>query len=204
MLYIKQPGVNILFIHIPKTGGTSVTQYLFRKYKMKFDMDLLCRRLHNPVGGSLQHMKYTTILRNIDLLGLDFNNLQIITIIRNPYDRVISDLFFLKLIDTSSTPEKTFKVIQNYIINSQDNHHHPQNLYITMENKKIIPNLTIMRTETLNEDMHNLGYTDFSLRARENKNKVNYKDYLNEDSIKLINEYYKDDFLILGFEKISI
>ena len=47
--------------------------------------------------------------------------------------------------------------------------------------------------------MFHLGYTDFNNYEQVNKEKVNYYQYLNNDSILFINEYYKKDFLLFGY-----
>ena len=59
----------------------------------------------------------------------------------------------------------------------------------------------MLRTESLTEDMIKLGYKDFNQKINSNSNKLNYDNYLNNDSIQLINEYYDEDFRILGYKK---
>jgi hypothetical protein len=49
--------------------------------------------------------------------------------------------------------------------------------------------------------MHNLGYTDFNVHTNNNAAKINYYDYLNGDSIKLINEFYDYDFTMFNYTK---
>ena len=45
---------------------------------------------------TLQHLTYNTIYDLKNLLNIDLmNNLKIIAILRNPYNRIISDLFVL-------------------------------------------------------------------------------------------------------------
>lgn len=123
---------------------------------------------------------------DIDEFNIDFNNIKIISIVRNPYERIISDLFFYNLITITSTKEKVFEVIKLYLLNDLDNHNIPQYKFITNENKELIDNIHILHTETLTDDMHNLGYSDFNIYENINKVKVNYSNYLNNDSIKLI------------------
>ena len=150
MPYFKNENINILFIHIPKTGGTSVEKYFSSKYDIVLDnKSLYTMGLLKPleindktINSSLQHLTYNTIMENKTYFNIDeTTNLQIITIVRNPYERIISDLFFLKLIKIEDTKEEVFNVIkEKYILNIEeyDNHPLPQYLFITDQNIKLI------------------------------------------------------------------
>lgn len=206
MPYFKNDQLNLLFIHIPKTGGTSLENYFSSKYDIKLNNDSLFNSLENNIiqfDSSLQHLKYTSIIKNKDFFKIDNNNLKIITIVRNPYDRIVSDLFFLKSINVDSSCAKVYNEIKSYIIRNRDNHGIPQYQFLIDENNKLIDNIKILHTETLNNDMYNLGYTDFNLKANTNSKKVNYIDYLNNDSIRLINNFYDNDFKLFNYNKIN-
>ena len=100
MPYFKNNDINLLFIHIPKTGGTSLEQYFSDKYSIPLNIkSLYSDRINNLLfNSSLQHLTYNTIFKNKDILDIDFlNTLKIITIVRNPYTRIIIDLFFYRL-----------------------------------------------------------------------------------------------------------
>jgi len=123
--------------------------------------------------------------------------------INHSYERMISDLFYFKLININTSKEDTQKTIEEYM-NSEsnyDNHKLPQYVFITDENNCLIPNIHILRTETLTNDMIQLGYSDFNIHDNKNENKINCFDYLNEKSIGIINEYYHEDFVLFGYEK---
>ena len=49
--------------------------------------------------------------------------------------------------------------------------------------------------------MKKLGYTDFNIKMNMNPNTVEYDNYLNSDSINLINETYSYDFKLLNYIK---
>jgi hypothetical protein len=157
------------------------------------------------IKSSLQHMIYKTIVQYKNELEINFNNLQIITIVRNPYERSISDLFWFKLININSSKEEVYNILYNHIKTptiNKDNHTLPQYYFILNEKNRFIPKIKILHTELLTEGMHNLGYTDFYNKDNCNLNKVNYYDYLNKESIKLINNYYHKDFKYFGYKKI--
>lgn len=102
MPYFKNNQMNILFIHIPKTGGTSVEKYLSAKYKIPLNSKALytCypNNIYKNINSSLQHISYNTILKYKKKFSIDEKNIKIFTIVRNPYTRIISDLFFLDLL----------------------------------------------------------------------------------------------------------
>lgn len=107
MPYFKTNNKNVLFIHIPKTGGTSVEHYLSEKYSLPLNHKNLYGIIQNNeyinINSSLQHLSFKEIIKNKKYFNLDLKNLKIFTIVRNPYDRIISQLFFdgfLKINDT--------------------------------------------------------------------------------------------------------
>jgi len=61
-------------------------------------------------------------------LDISFNNnLKIITIVRNPYTRIISDLFHFKLIKEYTLSTDIFEIIKKYLYDENlDNHNVPQ------------------------------------------------------------------------------
>lgn len=124
MPYFKNDDINVLFIHIPKTGGTSLELYFSSKFNIPLnnkslfysiqDEELLNENIE--IYSSLQHITYNQIVKYSKIFNINFNNIKIITIVRNPYERLVSDLFFLSLITTDSTKEEVFDILNNYLV----------------------------------------------------------------------------------------
>jgi hypothetical protein len=212
MPYFKNKNVNILFIHIPKTGGSSLENYFSKKFNILLNdkslymfLDSNIKTKNNiHIHSSLQHMTLQTIIKYKFFFNINFNKIGIITIVRNPYQRIISDLFFFSKITVNSSTEEVFDIIKTYLVSNLDNHNIPQYMFITDNNKKLFPNIYILHTETLTTDMHKLGYNDFNVHSNTNAVQVNYLNYLNNDSIKLINDFYDYDFVLFNYTKMTV
>jgi hypothetical protein len=74
-------------------------------------------------------------------------------------------------------------------------------LFVTDNEGKLFDNINILKTESLKTDMISNGYDDFNVWINKSRSKsCGYDKYLNADSIKLINEYYKKDFEYFNYE----
>lgn len=216
MPYFKNSDLNLntLLIHIPKTGGTSICHYFSEKYKIPLNNSCIytpVKHDEDPGCKTMQHYSYNKIMdsREEDIYPfntIDLSGLQILTAVRNPYDRVLSDMFFFHMISSQTSQEQFFEILRDqYLGNSRnrnlDNHSLPQSYFLCgiLED----PRLTILKTENLNDGMRNLGYTDFDIRVCTTFHHKAYRDFLNADSIRLINDVYFMDFEYFGYEPIE-
>ena len=199
---------NLLFIHIPKTGGT-IIEGSIPPDENGVQWTHLYSGPTNPLldfpynQKSLQHQFYTTIYKFRDKLDVNFDNIKIFSIVRNPYDRIISDLFNFKLITKDFTAEQVYNVIKNnYLFRDDlDNHNEPQYKFIVDENSELIKNIKIFRTETLNESSDEMSkFVGVSINLRREGVNKDYSNYLNKDSISLINSFYKKDFELFNYK----
>jgi hypothetical protein len=155
------------------------------------------------INSSLQHITYNQLVKYSKIFNIDFDNIKIITIVRNPYERIMSDLFFFNLIPINATKETVFDIIEKYLVSENyDNHNIPQHKFITNYKGEIVQNIHILKTESLTNDMNNLCYSDFNIFENTNRHKVeNYYHYLNKNSIDIINNFYHLDFILLNYAK---
>lgn len=284
------PKMKVCFIHIPKTGGTTVEKYfsqiedkplgintLYHRYTRHLDDEIHSNRkngnlrLNNFINKEIMHLrltanynkdsrkklqmiqnnmaKYTQSLKENMVDKDDFkklmlmkekgyslhhftwndirtqknilfgekiaklvdeknNDMTFIASVRNPYDRIVSELFFLKKINKTFDQKSVFQVIKQFLNdkNHYDNHKTPQYKFVINENGELIKNLKIVRTESLDSDMEKLGYHSFANTRCENVNtkynKFKYSNLLNRESIELINNYYAKDFEYFNYSKL--
>jgi hypothetical protein len=91
MPYFKNNKINLLFIHIPKTGGSSLEKYFSVKFNIPLNKKSLMSTedirdyIDKPeINSSLQHMTYETIIKYNHFFKINFDNIEILTIVRNP------------------------------------------------------------------------------------------------------------------------
>jgi len=168
-------------------------------------------------GYSLHHFTWNDIRtqKNIlfgekiaKLVDEKNNDMTFIASVRNPYDRIISELFFLKKINKTFNQKSVFQVIKQFLNdkNHYDNHKTPQYKFVINEKGELIKNLKIVKTESLDSDMEKLGYKSFTNARCKNVNtkynKSKYSNLLNRESIELINNYYEKDFEYFNYSKL--
>lgn len=198
MPYFHTSDVNLLFIHIPKTGGTSLECYFASKYNIALNTNALVGFApHMGLPSSLQHLTITQIIQNQAEFNIDLNQLKIITVVRNPYERTISDLFWFRLINEQMTAEDVYPILRDFVLSSGiafDMHPRPQYEYLDTKSLHISTQIVVLHTENLTNEMNQLGYDDFDMCISKNKSSCNYYSLLNKDSIQLINRVYQRDF----------
>jgi len=156
----------------------------------------------------MQHLTYENIYKmkkDFDFdIDFESSKLKIIASVRNPYDRILSDMFYNALISPNSSPESVFESMKSYLSKDcYDAHNHPQHTFVT-KNGKLVENIVILKQENLTEEMKKNGYTDFNTWSNKTFTgmNVNYRNYLNKDSINLINSVFQKDFEMFGYEML--
>jgi hypothetical protein len=201
--------VNLLFIHIPKTGGTSVELFLSKYYNIELNSESLCTRTTGAIeyyeGVSLQHQTYSTLMREQARFNLSLPTMTMLTVVRNPYERLVSDLFFYHLIKKDSTAEFVETVIKKYLYSgikyTKDNHVIPQYLFLIDDTGTINKNIVILKQEKLAKMMHKIGYKTFNeYKNVSNTENVDYFKFLSLGSIRLINKFYEKDFALFNYK----
>ena len=177
------------FLHIPKTAGQSVAK---------------------AIGDPSKYLGHKRI-RDI------YSDDDVITVVRNPYDRAVSMYYYLKNIQGDAPQLKglfaTLNGFWNQIYNApksgiEHTHMKPQMWFISDEDGNISSQVTtIWRYETLNtqldEMVGNFGFSKLEvINKSELRPDTTWLDELNEESIKQIGELYADDFEHLNYRRL--
>ena len=175
------------FIHITRTGGTSIEQCGLDSNKFWGRYDISYGNFDEPFT-----LKHNTLKQNYSWF----------TVVRNPYTRIISEYNYLKIIlriknsDNITTFNSSIEKWLNIIKNSGKVHGWhliPQYMYIDSKY-----DIKILKFENLREDFNQLMESkkyDIKLNRVANISNKNYsvKD-LSQANIDLIKQVYKKDF----------
>jgi len=194
-----------IFIHIPKTAGIAL-----RIYFDKPTMDLV-----PDENGILQHDTIKEIKEKFPL----HKEYKKFSIVRNPYDRMVSWYFYLKqsAINVGFDPEVVFPF--NFIKWVED----PFKVSFTRwkldtsdENKKSIPyfqpqhmwlddTVTILKYENLNKELSKFFKEEINLpqHNKSNLKKEYFLNYYNKHALGIVYERYKEDFEKFNYKRIE-
>lgn len=194
----------ILFIHIPKTVGSSIEKYLEQKENIKLNeeknvMNLFSYVAHDGLPSSYQHLTYKDIIKFYP----NSKDYKIFCCIRNPYDRLVSEYHYqisLKTWESNSELQADFtKFVKFYLGNKSmfDNHKLPQHKFIESCEKEI----KILKYENLQEEFKEYFGEELKYHILQSIDRTNYKYYYIAETKEIVYNYYKDDFNIFGYSK---
>lgn len=185
-----------IFVHIPKCAGISLAQTLF--------------------GHCVPH---STITDYQIMFGADkFNNYFKFTIVRNPWDRLVSAYFFLKGGGFDSSDKAIFSPLIEQYPTFNDfvellyynkeymklTHFHPQYNWIkTPSGKTPIDYIGKLENldEALKEIYNNLGmdYADKPKQLNASIRKADFREYYTKKTRDMVAELYRKDIKLLGY-----
>ena len=183
----KINGFEIVFIHINKTGGTSIIKALSFSNKW--------------------HLTLSEIQSKIDI-----NNTQLFTVVRNPWDKVASHYKYRVKTNQNNLKHKNICfndwVKITYKDKNQTYYDNPKMFQQQVEwikdlNGKINPNVSILRFENLENEFKNFT-KKFNLNLKlphlNKTKKIGYSTLYNEESIEIISNYFSDDISIFNYK----
>ena len=171
-----------IFIHIPKTAGTSISSY-FNERQIRL-------RVQPGKHDTINHIK-----QRFSNLYDSYSNF---TVVRNPYDRMVSWYSFLK--GNSSKEVVSF----NEWIKDHSKLWHiddpkyfagPQYVWIN-------ETVSILKYENLKEDLNNFFNKKIDLPIINKSKRKDYLSYYNEESLDIVYNKHREDFKRFNYKKI--
>lgn len=212
----------VLYVHVPKTGGQSVSQYLYNVAGLDpntFDKQdnqtkaTSIEELYNserpnerflylknsdfsvPGPVSLTHMTMNEYVDYGYISEEDLKSTLIFTTIRNPYNRLASACVFRNV---RPNWKAMSKVINGDKKKEIYRHFMKQTEYLIFRGK-LYPDIYCAKTENLEVDLNDIFEMEASInRINVGKRKPDQL-HFNKDTLKWINDHYRDDFKTLGY-----
>jgi hypothetical protein len=219
-----------IFVHIPKTGGSSVEEFIMNYYGYKrnecllvhgFSVDLDFKESHF-VPYPIMHFKLKTILRIAEANKAQIDNSwNIFSIVRNPYYRFLSEVFFsnytsLKhnyhMLPDSAKAMYLDSCVDEYFNHSAKNSYHS---YHSLEQYKFFEDVDVNYQifkfeEGLENIIKKIGFKAneplphmLNVSVYANVPKPNYSKMLTPYLVETINTKYKKDFEVFGYEMLD-
>ena len=196
---------NCIFIHIPKTAGTSIEASLGMHGDLNFvGYKPYVRQTKNKnclFGKGLQHLTALQIKKRIK----NYDDYFKFTFVRNPWDRVVSAVFWRAnglgsaKLDADTSKASFKKELQSVDMTSA--HFKPQLSYIRHRGNLLVD--FIGRFENLTEDADRIGkkvFFDFPLEHRMKSCRKHYTEYYDDETRELVSNYYAKDIEYFGYE----
>ena len=183
-------GKKILFIHIPKTGGTSIEKYFLETMGENMFCDNKYRESYlwgQRDGKFFQHLTMEEIFIQYKLLDIEQIDL-IFTIAREPVSR-------FKSYSRWYIGNEKKNILEHLKTKSNDSHIRPQTDYI----KNFRDKVKIYKYESGLQDIINnvlkLNNIKPKTKLSHTLNRKKIKVSFSKEEIKKIEKFYKDDFL---------
>ncbi|NIK92518.1 sulfotransferase family protein [Mangrovimonas sp. CR14] len=203
-----------IFIHIPKTAGTSINEFFFPEVEFGIsppNYDILfgwcpVRKIH------MQHATARQMLETELITEEQWNTYYKFTFVRNPWDRAYSDFMWIQNFsgvrgDFSSYIKKTNK-FGKILTNNEGPHFLGDHLLQQtdfFDFKGVYKPDFIGRFENFDADIHFIiNKLDIKEEFNLHKNKTlrysHYSNFYTRSKKKLVNEYFQKDISLLGYK----
>jgi hypothetical protein len=198
-----------IIMHIPKTGGSTITNY-FKKYN---DCNSYTILWGNRQGIDHAHLSVSEIEQFCKIKTCNLTQYKWFAFVRNPYDRIYSAYTYLKL-----NPQFPFSSYEEFLISlktNQNQYIHSRPLITFLNSEQISKySIKILRLEHFQSHFLDLislfhlpkTWKNFNISCPDLTKQFRYEDiYLNNPScVQLIDDIYSDDFVLFRYPKYNL
>jgi Sulfotransferase family len=196
-----------LFIHIPKTGGQSVEQVFLDRMRLSWASrgPLLLTTNHNPEAGPpfLAHLTAEEFLSNGHLAPIDFDDYFRFTIVRNPWDRAVSEYKY-RYANEMGFRDFMLTAYPAPIGSNEERHLLPQWSFVHDQSGQCLVD-QLIRFEHIERDFAAVSSRIFGEpvvlpRVNTSPDRRDYREFYDAETRELIAHRYRRDIAWLGYE----
>jgi 23S rRNA A1618 N6-methylase RlmF len=195
---------NLIFVHIPKTGGSSIERALnIQEFKGITDLSLFYKT-------STTHLPLSILKCEIP----NIKEFSVFTVVRNPYDRLLSEFFWRFKISENDTNNIISKFNQfvrvvftelAYVDRLVSFDRHLETQFSFIEGYE--SNINVFKLEEifkLEDWLSTITQTNIKLKcfnkSQKPKNFIKETFLRNKQTVKIINDFYQKDFEMFNYD----
>ena len=192
----------LLFVHIPKTGGQSVIEFLLKNITNNHDIDdnieyglKLNKSLELPGPSHYHHLFLSEYLENKILPTEDIENFYTFTVLRDPYSRFVSAYNFQELYTQYTSMYEFVKQLPK-----MNNKNHKLYRMFCTQSEYVMPYnqintyYNILNIEKVFADLKlRYNFVGESIHRNQSITKID----LDDNTAKFIEDFYAQDFELI-------
>ncbi len=215
----KDDEKGIIFIHIPKTGGTYIDINIFNLKLNEIHGEMIKKYFIGYSEMSYSHLTLFEMNKMININAYKY----MFTFVRNPYDRVVSNYVY----NGHLFKEKNFREyiydLRDYVENNKNifvenipdfklnqlyKHYALNQVDFLTLNENIYDKIKIFKFEEFEKSIRQL-ILDLELNFQYSTEKINntvhndYKSYYEKDTAEIVYNLYKRDFECFNYDKLN-
>lgn len=194
----------VIFIHIPKTGGTTVLR-MFGYYSVPHE------DMFYHIDDSFEYCHASAQLIKSKIPD-KYSKFYKFAIVRNPLDRLASEYFWKKKdhdIRSVDASDMTFKEFVKHLYMNFDKIQaqiHREKSHLIPQSSFILDDVEIFKFENINVCYDMLCKKYSVVKLEEKFNKTEHPDYLNiydKDTAQMVYDMYYIDFKLFNYENVD-